>query len=220
MKYYPINLDIRGKRCVVVGGGEVAERKVRGIFEAGGVVWVISPSLTAKLSKLWREGSICYIPRSWEPGDLEGAFLVFAASDQAELNAQVISEARRRGILSNSVDNPLESDFTLPSTLKRGDLLIGISTSGKSPAFSKKLREDLEEMFGEEHALFLDLMGKIRQNLVKEGKNPSKNRFLFHRLVYSDLLELIKKGQRREIDLLLQDILGEGFSLCQLGIDL
>ena len=133
MRYYPINVNIKGKRCLIVGGGQVAERKVEGLLKAGAKVVVISSRLTPKLKRLSDRGIIMNIARNYRKGDLKGAVLAFGATNDPGINRRILREAREEGVFLNAVDDPQNSDFAVPSLVCRGDLLISISTGGKKP---------------------------------------------------------------------------------------
>ena len=150
MSFYPICLDLVERLCVVVGGGRVAERKVMGLRSCSAQVSVISPELTESLLQLHSDGSIQWINREYEPGDLQGAFLVIAATDDEETQKQVYEEAASLNILLNVADVPQRCNFILPATMRQGDLVISVSTAGKSPAVARKLRMELEKRYGAE----------------------------------------------------------------------
>ena len=150
MRYYPVFLDIRGKRCAVVGGGKVAQRKVMGLLCAGAQVCVISPALAPRLKNLADKGKIEHISRAYRKGDLKGAAIVISASGSKAANAAVFKEAARRAIPVNTVDDLAVCSFIVPSIVDRGDLLIAISTSGNAPVLSKRLRLGLEKTIGKE----------------------------------------------------------------------
>ena len=209
MRYYPIFLDIKDKPCVVIGGGNVAERKVISLLDAGARVVVISPVLTPALKKLVREKIINYCPKPYEDGDLKGFFLAYSATDNSSVNRKVFNEAKREGILLNVVDVPKLCNFIVPSVVDRGDLLIAISTSGKSPAMAKKIRQRLEKEFGREYAIFLNIMGKVRAKLLTRSKESDTNKRMFEKLVNSPLLEWIKKGEKEKVDRFLKEALKE-----------
>ena len=209
MRYYPIFLDIKDKPCVVIGGGNVAERKVISLLDAGARVVVISPVLTPALKKLAREKTINYCPKSYEEGDLKGFFLAYSATDNSSVNRKVFNEAKREGILLNVVDVPKLCNFIVPSVVDRGDLLIAISTSGKSPALAKKMRKHLEREFGEEYAVFLDIMGKVREKVLTRSKESDTSKRIFEKLVNSPLLEWIRKGEKEKVDRFLKEALKE-----------
>jgi len=218
MHYYPIFLDIKGRPCVVIGGGKVAERKVLSLLDAGAKVLVISPRITPTLKRLAAKKEITHCPKTYEPGDLKGFSMAYSATDSRTVNLKVYEEAKGEGVLLNVVDAPELCNFIVPSIVERGDLLIAISTSGKSPAMAKRLRERLEREFGEEYATFFRLMGAVRDRLLKKGKGSARNKRVFERLVDSPILEWIKEGRKREIDQFLRETLGSGFTLSRLKV--
>lgn len=216
MKYYPVNLDIRNRNCLVVGGGAVGTRKVATLLDCGAVVTVVSPEVTSQLQDLSNQGDISLEKRSFQARDLEDMFLVIGATDDEELNRTLYSEAQRRGMLCNIADRPEACNFILPSIVRRGDLIIAISTSGKSPAFAKKLRKDFEATLGEEHADFLTLMGAIRKNLLAEKHEPEAHKHLFEHLIRRNLVEMIKHRRTDDINKLLLETLGPGYDFAEL----
>src|SRR5581483_10147284 len=157
MRYYPVLLDLAGRPCVVVGGGAVAEGKVPPLVAAGARVTVIAPALTPALAAQQRAGRFTHLARAYRPGDLAGAFLVIGATGDPEVNRAVHAEATERGALINVVDDPPHCGFILPSVLRRGDLVVAVSTSGSAPALAVRLRERLERELGDEYARFLEL---------------------------------------------------------------
>ncbi len=216
MRYYPVNLDIRGRNCLVAGGGAVGTRKVQTLLECGASVKVVSPEANRRLQQLAEQGKIVLARKRYASRDLEGMFLVIGATNDQELNRRIYQDAQRCGCLCNIADQPRLCNFILPSVVQRGDLTISISTSGRSPAFAKHLRLELEKRFGEEYGVFLELMGAVREKILATGHAPEAHRELFGRLIQSDLLELIKTGDHQQIDKLLQKVLGPGFSYQQL----
>ncbi|MBI5875237.1 MAG: bifunctional precorrin-2 dehydrogenase/sirohydrochlorin ferrochelatase [Deltaproteobacteria bacterium] len=207
MRYYPIFLDIKRKPCVVIGGGTVAERKVVSLLDAGARVLVISPELTPALKKLASKKKIGYCPKSYEQGDLKGFFLAYSATNNTKVNRAVFSEAKGQAVLLNVVDVPALCNFIVPSVVDRGDLLIAISTSGKSPAMAKKIRQQLEKEFGKEYAVFLEIMGKIRDKLLTVSKESDKNKKIFENIVNSPMLEWIRQGRKKEMNRFLKETL-------------
>lgn len=199
-QYYPINLNLQSRKCLVVGGGRVAERKVESLLECGAVVWVVSPTLTQNLSKLASEGSINYLSREYTYDDLDGCFLVVSAVDDRQANSKVANDCFARNILVNAVDDPEICNFIVPSVLRRGSLCIAVSTDGKSPALAKKIREEMESLFGNEYAEFLELMGEIRNQVLRDISDGEERRKIFECLINSDILEFIKKGQKELIN--------------------
>lgn len=191
--YYPLYIKLEGKRVSVIGGGRVAERKILPLLRRGAKVTVISPDLTKRLKDLSRKGKIRHLPKPYEKGDLKGAFLVIAAAGKKEINRDIAKEAASSCCLYNVVDDPEASNFIVPSFFNRGSLLIAISTSGTSPALSKRIRKELEKGYGKEYGIFLNMMGGIRKRLIREVSSEAERRKIFKNLVDSDLLEVIKK---------------------------
>lgn len=218
MKYYPIFLDIRNKACVVIGGGDVAERKVVSLLSAGARVTVVSPEFTVNLEGMGEDGKILLMKRPYQEGDLKGAFLAYAATDEEDINKRVYMEGAKEGILLNVVDEPEMCDFIVPSVVTRGALSIAISTGGASPAFAKRLRMEMEERYGEEYSIFLEIMAAIRQKLLTKGSVSGKNRKIFNKLASSYMLDMIKMERWDEVDETIVSLLGEDFSLASLGI--
>lgn len=202
MRYYPVYLDLRGRRCVVIGGGPVAEGKVSGLLQAEARVTVVSPRLTPELRKAADEGHIVHIARRYQAGDLAGAFLAISATDDRAVNEQVWQEATGRNITSaarsaglvNVVDDPPHCTFIAPSIVRRGDLTIAISTSGKAPALAVRLRQQLERTIGHEHARFLELAGMLRAPLAARYPDFQQRKALWYQLVDSDVLDLLRQG--------------------------
>jgi len=211
MRYYPVNLDIQNRNCLVVGGGDVGTRKVMTLLDCGAMVIVVSPAVTEKIEELSNKGLIKLEKRGFKPTDLDQMFLVIGATDNPELNRQIHAGAERLGMLCNIADRPEVCNFILPAIVNRGDLIIAISTSGKSPAFAKKMRKDLEKKFGTEYAEFLTLMGGIRTKLLSEDHEPEAHKHLFENLIKRDVVNLIKQGDIAAINSLLFEIFGEGY---------
>ncbi|MBN1473149.1 MAG: bifunctional precorrin-2 dehydrogenase/sirohydrochlorin ferrochelatase, partial [Syntrophaceae bacterium] len=169
LKYYPVFWNISGKKCVVVGGGEVAQRKVTRLLDCGAKVFVVSPVLTQELSLLKDKNIITHHAREYSVEDINGAALVIGATDDNVINTAVSRDAIKKGIPVNIVDDPQKCDFILPSLVERGDLTIAIGTGGKSPALARYLRERLEETFGEDYAILADILGKLRDKMEKNS---------------------------------------------------
>lgn len=166
--YYPIFLNLQGKKCVVVGGGNVALRKVKTLLECGADITVISPKPHAEISKLFKSKAIQLVQRSYKPGDLRGAVLSIAATHVKEINHKVAEESKKNGIPVNVVDDLEPSDFIMPSSFRRGNLSVAVSTSGMSPALAKKIRAKLEKKIGMEYAYLLSLVAEIRSEIKKK----------------------------------------------------
>ncbi len=167
--YYPVFLSISGKRCVVIGGGQVALRKVGVLLEHRANIEVISPDLCSELIELAEGGQIRVFRRHYQLGDLRKAFIAIAATDNSNINLQVVEEARRNAVLVNVVDDAENSDFILPSYVRRGDVTIAISTAGRSPALARKIRTRLEKDFGDEYASLALLINEVRSEVKQRG---------------------------------------------------
>jgi len=195
MAYYPIYLNLKGKKCIVVGGGTIAERKTLSLIDCGAGVTVISPKLTKRLAELKSEKKIEHIGREYCKGDLEGAFLVIGATDNPLVNEVIYEEAGALNLLVNIVDVPERCNFIVPSIVRRGDLTISISTSGNAPALAKKIRLDLEKKFGPEYGPYLDLLGEIREKIKLKYKCADERSRAWNRILESDILSLVKNGE-------------------------
>lgn len=211
MQYYPVQLDIRGRQCLVVGGGAVGSRKVDGLLSCGARVTVVSPQITESLRRLGARGAVTLWEREYAAADLAGMFLVIGATDDQDLNRRLSADAAQLKILCNIADRPEKCNFILPAVVQRGDLVITVSTSGKSPALAKKLRQTLEDQFGEEYAVLLDLMGAIRKRLLAQEHAPEAHRPIFEKIIRSDILTWIRAGRMQDVDRLLKEVLGEGW---------
>jgi precorrin-2 dehydrogenase/sirohydrochlorin ferrochelatase len=216
MRYYPINLDIKNRNVLVVGGGGVGSRKVKTLLSCGARVTVVSREVSAQLQALAASGEIRLEQRSYQSDDLDGMFLVIGATNDEKLNRQISRDAEQLNTLCNIADRPEVCNFILPSIVHRDDLVITISTSGKSPALAKKLRKDLEKQFGEEYGKLLRLMGTIRKKLLRQAHKPEAHKPIFEQLINSDLIGMIKENKLEDINALLFDILGEGYKFEEL----
>ncbi len=192
--YYPVMLDLHGRRAVVVGGGGVAETKVGPLLDAGAAVTVVAPALTPGLALRVREARLTHVPREYAAGDLAGAYVVIAATDDPEVNHAVHAEAEARGVLVNVVDDPPYCGFILPSILRRGDLVVAVSTSGNAPALAVRIRERIERELGNEYAHFLAIAGTLRKPLAEKYPDFQVRKRLWYRLVDSDVLALLRAG--------------------------
>jgi precorrin-2 dehydrogenase/sirohydrochlorin ferrochelatase len=189
----------------------VGERKVKTLLECGALVTVVTTLATDFLQDLASEGRIKLETREYESSDLEGKFLVIGATDNEAVNEKVSKDAGERGLLCNIADRPAVCTFVLPAIVHQGDLMIAISTSNKSPAVARRIRETLEKQFGPEYNALLALMGAIRQKLLAQGKSPEIHKQKFERLLDAGLLEKVRDNRTQEIDELLKEVLGEGF---------
>jgi precorrin-2 dehydrogenase/sirohydrochlorin ferrochelatase len=220
MRYLPIFLDVTGRECVVVGGGEVAARKVESLLEAGASVTVVSPRLSSKLEALVARGTVRHVARGYQHGDLRGSTLVYAATDDPKLHRELAAEARALGIPVNVADVPELCSFIAPAVVKRGALQIAISTSGASPAFASRIRRALEQQFGVEYAMTLEVLRAARQWLRAEEIGPVERKRRLTELANSELPEAIAAGDLAAVDRILATHLGDDVRLARLGIDL
>jgi precorrin-2 dehydrogenase / sirohydrochlorin ferrochelatase len=165
MSYYPIFLDLTGRRCIVIGGGGVAERKIEGLLAAGAEITVVSPEISEGLRRLLAQRSINHMPRKYEHGDLAGYALAFVATDDPATAATVFSEARASGIWVNCADVPSCCDFILPAVIRRGELAVAISSGGASPAATRAIREELESYLTQEFAQLVQTASEARADL-------------------------------------------------------
>ncbi len=170
--YFPAFLDLRDRRCLVVGGGAIGERKTRELLECGARVIVVSPAVTPTLAALAQIGKIVHRPRGFLRSDVRGCALVIAATGILEIDAAVASAARRQRALVNVVDRPVQCDFILPSVLRRGELQIAVSTGGRSPALAREIRKRLEPLFGPEYAEIVERVGQERVRARRDARTP------------------------------------------------
>jgi len=211
MSYYPIFLDVNDKKALVIGGGEVAERKVETLLDYGAAVLIVSRELTFRLKEMVEEGRVRYAGPEFDENQLEGIFLVIAATDDEVLNHRVSLSAQERGLLINAVDQPEDCNFIVPSIVRRGDLQVAISTSGKSPALARKIREELELRFGEEYEKLLVVMGNIREVILSKGLPQQQNKRIFQEIIESDILEAIAGKDRERMETIVKSVLDNEF---------
>jgi len=180
----------------VIGGGKVAARKVESLLAAGAKIKVISPRLTPGLQLLSDSGEITVLPRPYHDGDLAGAFLVIAATDDPAVNESVWCEAEGRGCLINAVDDPLHSNFILPAIVKREELSIAVSTGGSSPALARRLREQIEKLIGPEYGILAHLMADLRSELMAAFPPGEARLEAALRVIDSDILSIVQQHGR------------------------
>jgi len=200
--YYPIFLNIQGKRCVVIGGGKVALRKVKMLLDCGANVSVISPKPHPDIAKLSKERAIHLIQREYETQDLKGAVITIVCTDVKEVNRKVADEAKKAGIPVNVADDPEPSDFIIPAFFRRGNLTLAVSTSGVSPALARKIRMKLEKSFGEEYTSLLSLIGEVRSTLKEKGYIVDAETWQ-EALDIDLLIQLVRSGQRKKAKVIL-----------------
>ncbi len=203
MQLYPVNLNLQGRRCVVVGGGRVAWRKVCGLCRAGAKVKVISPRLTAELQEMAEQGAIEWREGEFAAGDLHGAFLVFAATDSPAVQQLVRQEAVVEGALVNMASEPSGSDFHVPGHFRRGDILVTVSTGGNSPAIAAKLRASLEEKLHPGYEDVVSFFAVLRREVLRCDNDAEKHGKLFRDLLDGGIVEQILAGEWNAVLLLL-----------------
>ncbi len=203
-QYYPIFLSVSSKRCVVVGGGQVALRKVRVLLECGANVRVISPDVCFELSQLAESGEIEVFNREYRTGDLKGAFVAIVATNDSTTNLKVAKEAQRDAVLVNVVDDAENSNFIVPSYVRRGDVTLAISTAGRSPALARKIRTRLEKEFGDEYASLALLISEVRGEVKRQGIKVNGDAWQ-EALDLDLLIELMRKGEDEKARTILLD---------------
>ncbi len=169
MSYYPVFLELKGRPCLVIGGGAISEGKVSGLLAAEAAVTIVSPTLSLPLSEQLAEGQITWIERDYQEGDLEGYELCFAATDDGLVNAEARAEGQRRGVWVNAADDPANCDFILPSVVRQGKVVVAASTGGASPALARRLREELTAFLSEDYAGLADMLEEVRLEIRAAG---------------------------------------------------
>lgn len=198
MSLFPLFLKLQGRLAVVVGGGSVAEGKIPSLLAAEARVRVIAPQATERIAAWAREGSVNWTAKKFEPVDLDGAFLVIAATSAAGVNEQVYREADTRGILCNAADDPEHCHFYYSAVVRRGDLQIAISTNGKSPALAQRLRQELEAQFGAEYEAWLESLGFWREILLAGSGDAEEKRRALHFLASAQEFEKFRGDTSRD----------------------
>jgi len=193
MALYPINLNINGQLCVVIGAGAVAARKIAALLPCEARIRIISPELSAGVQQIVNENRLEWVPRAYMRGDLQGAALAFALTDRPEVQQQITTEAMERGIPINIADNPLACTFQTAATVRRGDLLISISTGGGSPALAATIRKELEVQYGPEYGDLVKLLSLIRQMTVGQASSQEKQKRLLEQILKTGVLHLLQE---------------------------
>ncbi|MCY6354156.1 precorrin-2 dehydrogenase/sirohydrochlorin ferrochelatase family protein [Clostridium sp. ZS2-4] len=204
-KYYPIMLDIENKNCLVIGGGRIAYRKTLSLLECGGKVKVLSKNISDEFKILINKGEIEYIEDNYSIKYIDNVYIVYAATDNRSMNKTIYEDCNRNNILVNVVDEPDICNFIVPAKVQRGDLTVAVSTNGKSPMLSRRIREELEKVFNSNYEDFLDIMGDMRSNVLREIKDGKKRREFFKEVVYSDFIERLTYENKEEVQ---QEIYG------------
>jgi precorrin-2 dehydrogenase/sirohydrochlorin ferrochelatase len=217
MALLPLFVEVGGRPVLVVGGGEVATRKVQGLCKAGASVTVISPQLTAKLQELVRQGTVRHVKRRYQPGDMAGFFLIYAATGDGALEHKLFAEARDLGVMINVAGQPQLCSFIVPAVIRRRGLLAAISTAGASPALARRLRQQLDMVLGAQYEALVDLMGRVRLRLRNTVGNARARSSRLNALANSELAECLLRRDLKGADRLLAEHLGEEYSLAALG---
>lgn len=210
MKVYPAMLCLEGKSAVVVGGGKVAERKIRTLLEAGALVTVISPEVTMQIAAWADSGVITWVERKFcEKTDVQEAFLIIAASNDQKVNKQVFHAANPQQLI-NVADCPEESNFIVPASFKQGRLIISVSTSGASPGLAAKIKNDLAKQYDETFANYADFLADCRQIVKEQISNQERRNEIFQKLLDEKFLRLTGSGDFSSREQFFQEMLKEG----------
>jgi precorrin-2 dehydrogenase/sirohydrochlorin ferrochelatase len=210
---YPVILQLEDKIALVVGGGKVAQRKVETLLSCGASIHIISRVLTDKLKDMIDGNEVRLLGEEMREEFLDDVFIVIAATDDKELNSRVSEMARNRGLLVNAVDQPADCNFIVPSIVRKGDLLIAISTSGKSPAMAKRIRKEIDGQFGNEYESFLNLMGRLRKEILGMGLSQQENGRIFNEIVYGGIIEAIAQNDLAKVESSLERILPQEINI-------
>lgn len=205
--FYTACLSIINKSVLVVGGGEVARRKVASLCDCGAKVTVVSPKLDSVLEYMAFQKEIIWKERNFEPRDIEGMFIVIASTDDRETNNTISSLCQKNEILCNVVDSPEDCSFIVPSTIERGPLTIAISTSGISPTLAASIRQELEMAYGEEYGTFLQLVATLRPYVLQNFSSPLARQRIFDRMIASRAISFIRNGMEEQAEKELKDII-------------
>jgi precorrin-2 dehydrogenase len=195
---FPMFLKLAGRACLAVGAGNIGEPKIRSLVESGARVRVVAPVATPAIAALAGRGELTWLQKTFEPSDLDGIFLVVAATSSPEINHSIYREAQQRGILCNVVDDPPHCDFFYPAVVRRGHFQIAISTNGLSPALAQRLRKQLDAEFPPIYGDWLEHLGETRQALFQQVRNPELRRYLIHESVSAEAFALFESNQLLE----------------------
>ena len=198
MNFYPINLNVENKKCVVIGGGKVALRKIFGLLDVGAKVEVIAPKVCAEIEKLFAEGKINLIQEKYSAEKISDGIILIAATNDFELNEKILQDGREKNFLVNAVEG--ESDFFVPSKIQRGDFLLTISSGGNSPAFSKFVRENLEREFDSNFGEGLKIISRYRQEVKKTLQNHEDRKNFWREVLTPKVWELLKNGELEKLE--------------------
>ena len=209
MTYYPVYLNLKGRRVSVIGGGKVAERKVASLLDSGASIEVISPEATVRIAALANAGIIEWQRRPYSKGDCVGVAMVFSATDDPDVSRIVFDDAREAGALVNTADETALCDFIMPAVVRRGDLSIAISTGGRSPALASQLRRKLSKILGPEYGRLLSLMSRVRPEIRQRVERSEARKHLHHRILRSGVLQLLRRHDGSGAEKLVHNIIEE-----------
>jgi precorrin-2 dehydrogenase/sirohydrochlorin ferrochelatase len=196
-KVFPLFLKLENRPCLVVGAGNTAESKIAGLLEADATVRVIAPEATPQVQSWAQAGNLDWHPRPFQPADLQGMFLVVAATSSTPVHEEIFAEARRLGVLCNVVDVPRLCDFYYPAVVRRGSLQIAISTAGESPALAQRLRKELEIQFGPEYEAWVAAIGQARAEIAAKNMSPEDRKELLHNLASEELFQAFRERTKK-----------------------
>lgn len=209
VSYYPAFLDLHGRPVVVIGGGDVAEQKTAGLLASGADVTVVAPDLTPTLTEWADTGRVAWTPRRYRNGDLDGAFVAFAATDRTDVNREVWQESERRRIPINAADDPPHCSFILPAVHRDGDLVVAISTGGKAPALAVRLRDRFATVLGGGYGEYLDLLASFRPRISHLFSTFAQRRDVWYRIVDSPAFERLREGNGEGARRLISSLIAE-----------
>ncbi|MBW6521217.1 MAG: bifunctional precorrin-2 dehydrogenase/sirohydrochlorin ferrochelatase [Desulfoarculaceae bacterium] len=213
MALYPINLNISGQLCVIIGGGVVATRKINSLLCCDARVRVISPEISSAIQQLADQNELEWTPRAYIPGDLQGARLAFALTDRPEVQSRIAIEAKEHGIPINIGDNPAACTFQTAATIRRGDLLISVSTGGSSPALAGAIRKELELHYGPEYGELVKLLGEVRTHTRGQSSSQEQQKLLVTKILQADVLSLLRSQDWQQLKAQLSEILPQDMNV-------
>ena len=211
MGYLPILVDLEGRNCLVIGGGWMAERRVKALCEIGAAVTVVAAEITLELEAMARAGAISYRARDYAIGDLSGQFIAWVATMDEAIGRAATAEARQLGIMINVTDRPALCDFIMPAVVKRGAVQVAISTGGASPVLARRIREHLEGRIGPEYGPLAEMLRSARRWLKGHVGDAGERAQKLSRLVTPDLIEAFEQGDTELVERLVRAHLGAGF---------
>ena len=195
MAFLPVNIDFEGKKCIVIGGGKIALRKIGSLLRSGAFITVISPDACDEIKNLAKENKLKWLGEPYEYGKLDEAFMVICATDNPAVNAKAAREGKEKGALVLAADNSYPGDAAFLGLVQRGDLFIAVSTNGKSPGLARLLKEEISEMYGEEYGLFLEHIASFRKHLKSIEPESRKRELFWQSVLTGEILTLLREGR-------------------------